>query len=136
MVKDKERNMQAYHNDQDIKDFYSNRVVMHALADEIIQGTYWENGRGCAVGCSIHGNEHAQYEVELGVPRQLAYLQDRIFEGMPLAEAKTFPFAFLQAIPVGADLSLIVPHFMVWLLGDPEHGTMRLCNERGKEATE
>jgi hypothetical protein len=128
--------MPAFHNSTTVQNMYINRVRAHQLADEIIQGTYWERGRGCAVGCTIHGSEHDKYETELGIPRQLAYLQDRIFEGLPLAEAKNFPLAFLTAIPVGANLSLVLPHFIVWLLSDPEHGTMRLCSERGKKATE
>jgi hypothetical protein len=137
--------MHAFQNDPAVKAMYISRIKAHAAFDEIVQGTYWEegpfrdqiqHGRGCAVGCTIHSSEHSRYETELGIPRQLAYLQDRIFEGLALADAKDFPLAFLTAIPVGADLSLVMPRFMVWLLSDPEHGTMRLCSESGKEATE
>ena len=127
--------MLAFHGNQAIKDLYVARVKAHALADEIVQGQYWGHGRGCAVGCTIHGSQHSRYEDEIGVDRRLAYLQDRIFEGLPLAEAKEFPLAFLNAIPVGADLSLVLPRFIVWMLSDPARGTMRLCSEQGKEAT-
>jgi len=106
------------------------RVKAHTAADEIIQGMYWERGHGCAVGCVIHGSEHPHYETELGIPRQIAYLQDRIFENLPLAEAKEFPLAFLQAIPVGTDLSMVIPNFIIWLLSDPEYGTWQWCKSQ------
>jgi hypothetical protein len=43
----------AFHNDQKIKDKYLARVEAHRKADEIIKGKYWENGKGCAVGCTL-----------------------------------------------------------------------------------
>jgi hypothetical protein len=64
--------MLAYHNDPKIKAQYLRRVRAHEKMDEIIQGKYWERGRGCAVGCTIHGSDHTQYETELGIPEWLA----------------------------------------------------------------
>lgn len=117
----------AFHGKAEVKEMYVSRVQLHAAHDEIIQGQYWEHGRGCAVGCTIHGNEHSRYESELGIPRQLAYLQDRIFEGLSNEEAKGFPLAFLAAIHVGADLSLVVSRFMVWMLADEKDGVIRFA---------
>ena len=108
--------MLSFHNDSKIKATYLARVQAHALADEIIHGAYWQEGKGCAVGCTIHGSDHAKYETELGIPRILARLEDRIFEGLANAESKTFPSRFLSAIPVGADLSMVWPKFAAWLL--------------------
>lgn len=104
--------MRAFHNDAAIKAMYLARVQAHRAADEIAQGFYWQGGRGCAVGCTIHGDDHAAYERELGIPRMLARLEDRIFEGLPLAEAKNWPLRFLEAVPVGADLSRVGPQFL------------------------
>lgn len=39
--------MKAFHNKQKIKDLYLKRLKDHYDADEIIKGTYWENGKGC-----------------------------------------------------------------------------------------
>ena len=116
--------LRAFHADPKIKATYLNRVLAHRAADEIVQGTYWENGRGCAVGCTIHSSNHSAYEKELGIPRKLARLQDRIFEGLPLSEAKDFPQAFLDAIPVGADLNQVADKFIFWLLGGDQTGEM------------
>lgn len=116
--------MQAFHNDSSVKERYLSRVRVHAAADEIIRGRYWENGKGCAVGCTIHGDSHQAYEDELGIPRAIARLEDRIFEGMTNEVAIKFPAAFLEAVNIGADLSLVLPKFYVRIFSDPEKGTI------------
>jgi len=108
--------MKAFHNKIKIKNMYLDRIDAHFKADEIIKGQYWEGGKGCAVGCTIHGSEHKKYETELGIPRALARLEDTIFEGLPNDIAKTWPADFLKAVPVGADLSKVVWKFLSWVL--------------------
>lgn len=119
--------MRAFHGNAAVKTEYLARLSAHEVADEIIHGTYWQNGKGCAVGCTVHLNDnaHAAYESQLGIPQVIARLEDRIFEGMKNGDSKTFPRRFLEAIPVGADLSLVWPRFAVWLLVDEEHGVRR-----------
>src|ERR1700674_5587214 len=106
----------AFHGDPAIKRKYLHRVRAHAAADEIIHGTYWERGKGCAVGCTIHGSNHGTYETELGIPVILARLEDRLFEGMANGDSKAFPARFLAAITPGADLSRVGWQFLYWLL--------------------
>ena len=125
--------MIAFHGQQEIKDRYLARVTAHAQADEIIHGIYWENGKGCAVGCTVHSKYHGAYETELGIPHLLAYLEDRIFEGMGNGDAKEFPARFLSAIRVGADLSLVWPRFAVWLLVDPVNGVLRFARKHSTQ---
>lgn len=108
--------MLAYHNNQAIKATYLARVRAHRKADELIKGQYWKNGKGCAVGCTVHSSSHADYEIELGIPEQLARLEDAIFEGLPNGMAKRWPEKFLSAIKPGADLSLVRHRFAAWLL--------------------
>ena len=103
----------AFHGDPAIKERYLARVRTHRAADDIIRGTYGRaegasGWRGCAVGCTLHGENHAAYEGELGIPRALAHLEDTLFERMPLESAPDWPVEFLEAIPIGADLSLVV----------------------------
>ena len=117
--------MLSYHNDPLIKDKYLARVQAHAAADELIHGVYWENGKGCAVGCTVHSDSHAAYEAELGIPRILARLEDGIFEGLANGRSKQWPEQFLAAIKVGRDLSLIWPRFAVWLLTDKWYGVLQ-----------
>src|SRR5690606_9836881 len=115
----------SFHNDPAIKEKYLNRLYLHYKADEIIQGTYWQNGKGCAVGCTVHSRRHESYESELGVPWILACLEDSIFEGLPNEKAKEFPIQFLEAIPVGVDLEPVWRKFMIWLLIDENEGVIR-----------
>lgn len=106
----------AYHGKPEIKAQYLTRVQAHAAADEIIHGKYWENGKGCAVGCTVHSSSHAAFETELGIPRMLARLEDTLFEGQRNGDAKTFPVRFLAAIHPGADLSRVSWKFLHWIL--------------------
>lgn len=127
--------MLSHHGSEEVKNKYLDRLKAHYAADEIIKGRYWENGKGCAVGCTIHSGKHADYETELGIPRFLARLEDGIFEGLPNSEAKEFPIKFLSAIPVGVDLSLVFYRFMHWLLADPTDGVIKFAKtDRQKNA--
>lgn len=114
--------MRAFHNDPKIAAKYRARVAAHAAADEIIKGVYWEKGKGCAVGCTVHASNHAAYESELGIPIALAYLEDAIFEGLPIQLARTWPKRFLAAPSVGADLSLVQWRFFYWLCTQRKFG--------------
>lgn len=93
--------MLSFHNDIKVKNKYLKRVNDHFKADEIIKGEYWENGKGCAVGCTVHSSNHMAYEIELGIPEWLAILEDRVFEGLPNDKAKAFPKEFLSSIRIG-----------------------------------
>jgi hypothetical protein len=117
--------MLAFHGKQEIKDKYIARVKSHYKADEIIKGKYWENGKGCAIGCTIHGSSHSAYEKELGISRIIARLEDGIFQALPNDVAKKFPLRFLNAIKVGADLSGVFNKFMYWLLVDETDGVIK-----------
>jgi hypothetical protein len=79
--------MQAFHNDPQIQEKYIARVSKHAQMDEIVKGKYWEGGKGCAVGCTIHSGNHAAYETEIGVPEWLARCEDTFFENLPNRES-------------------------------------------------
>ena len=115
--KTKQQTLQAFHNDHSIKQKYLDRIIAHEKADEIIKGTYWEGGKGCAVGCTLHSSDHARYESELGIPSWLGYVQDRLFEGMP--RHKTFPRRFIQSIPVGfSDWTTLYHDYCIFLLRD------------------
>ena len=108
--------MLAFHGDQAIKDRHLERVLAHRRADEIAKGFYWMRGKGCAVGCTLEGHDHRQYELELGIPVLFAYLEDAIFEGLPNERAKDFPARVLNAIQPARDLSRVPARFVAWLM--------------------
>jgi hypothetical protein len=111
--------MLAFHNDPAIKQKYLDRVRAHRLADEIVQNYgYWRDGKGCAVGCTLHSGDHLAYETELGIPVMLARIEDVVFEGLPVEAAREWPERFLAAAPIGADLSRVGWRLLHWLLTD------------------
>lgn len=103
----------SFHNDPKIKAKYLKLVNAHFKADEIIKGQYWQDGKGCAVGCTIHGSDHRKYEIELGIPEWLAIVEDAIFEGPPNKRARNWPGEFLKAVPIGKDLNQIKIPFLI-----------------------
>jgi len=126
--------MKAFHNKPEIKEEYLARVRAHAAADEIVKGQYWENGRGCSIGCTVHSRRHRDYEDLLGISMMLAFLKDELFESLPLEKAKLWPELFLSSIEVGADLSLVFSKFIVRLLGDSERGCIIHAKTPGNQA--
>lgn len=110
--------MSAYHNDPAIKSALIAQLIAHEDADEIIQGIGWENGHGCAVGCTLHEYDHSQGPAKLGWPEWLLRLEDGLFEEMTPRDAKGFPRRMAEAIPVGADLEPVRLRFLYWTLTD------------------
>lgn len=120
--------MLTFHNDPALKQKYVDRVLQHFVQDQIVQGIYWNTYHydpetasvvmepvGCALGCTLHHNnneagdeEHRiwkQMEIELGIPAWLARIEEACFEGQYIDKAKSFPYEFLRAVPVGVDLN-------------------------------
>ena len=127
--------MTAFHGDASLKADILAEIQIHRDLDQIAKGTYGseKNGdwRGCAVGCSIHSlnrkrgtqfrtDDHAAYETGFGIPQALAQLEDGIFENLPELLYLDWPLRFMAAIRPGADLSLVVPRFLHWLMTDPD----------------
>jgi hypothetical protein len=129
--------MISFHGKPELKDQLLKNLRAHHAADEFYQGHYWDDGKGCAVGCSIvdfGGNtgDHEEYERLFGIPRVLARLEDGIFEGLSVDESKWWPIAFIEAIPVGVEMVLVFYRFMEWLLIDPSDGVIKYASENSK----
>lgn len=83
-------------------------VASHIAADKVVQGTYWENNKGCFIGCLTHSSEAQGVEEKFGIPLVLVRITEIIFERLPEKEAVQF-FADIP-IAIGADnkdLSLV-----------------------------
>jgi len=110
----------AYHGREADKTAILATLSRHREADALIQGYgYWKDGKGCAVGCTINSDDHAEYEPRFGIPQALARLEDSIFEGLPVDLARQWPERFMGAIAPGADLSRLHWHLLHWLLTTP-----------------
>jgi hypothetical protein len=98
------------------------QLKAHAEADEIVQGKYWQDHKGCAVGCLTHlpDGGHHLFPDMFGVPVSFARLIDSLFEGLEPEEAKKWPLRIMSAIPVGKDLEPGIDRFILWTLRDLE----------------
>ena len=108
--------MLSYHNNPGIKAAILRQLSMHREADQLVKGQYWEGGKGCAIGCTLHSGMHMEYETRFGIPVVLARLEDRLFEGLPNKKSQEWPERFMGAIGVGRDLTMVWPRFALWLL--------------------
>jgi hypothetical protein len=137
----------SFHGKQEIKDAKIADIKKHRELDNLKQGTYWNGQKGCAVTCTMftpedflkknvdESNIHGRYETVLGIPRIIARLEDRIFEGLPVLESKDWPLNFIEAIPVGVDLTNVWRKLMIWLLTDDAEGVVKYAkNENGRQA--
>lgn len=99
----------------------------HAKQDRIVKGKYWENGKGCDIGCGVETinhllgihEDHKGHNVvadTLGIPLALAHLENRIFNGLIPAKAMSWPIRFAEAIPENADLTPSVNRILVRVL--------------------
>jgi hypothetical protein len=91
-----EATLKAYLNNPNLKAERIAAMKAHQAADELVRGATEgrrNDGtcRGCAVVCTIGSYSHAAYETELGIPRQLARIEDGIFESLPIERAMQWP---------------------------------------------
>ena len=81
----------GYHGDAELKRLTLEQLDEHRQLDQIVQGTYWrsedgeELAKGSAVGCLTHdpSGGHDKFPARWGIPVQMAYLMDAIFEALP-----------------------------------------------------
>jgi hypothetical protein len=146
--------MIAYHGQPDLKAKFLEQIALHEAADRIQHTGYANfkmNGErrftgGCAVGCSLESlrvieglktivhSDHTLYERYLGVPQALARLEDRLFENITVKDSLTWPRRFAEAIPIGADVAMVMPRFLLDLLTAPDGGVQRRCAKHEKIA--
>jgi len=113
----------AYHGEVSQKRATLKQLREHRRLDQIVQGTYWignGDGRGCCVGCLTHdpSGGHSLFPDRWGIPVNIAYLMDDLFESLPEEEAKDWPMRIMGAIPIGADLSRTWDRWAAWMLRD------------------
>lgn len=108
----------SYHGSVAEKKATLAQLRAHRAADQIVKGSYWSDGKGCAVGCLTHSPDggHDQFPDRWGIPVQVAYLVDQLFELLPVEVAVEWPVRFMSAVPVGADLSGVWDRWCVWML--------------------
>ena len=122
--------MRSFENCQVTKKQLLYSLNKHREYERIVQGYYWYEGRGCAIGCTLHDfsknetanalSQHIRYEYLFGIPESLAQVEDYIFERSSEYYATEWPIRFVEAINVGSDLSMVKNIWIKWILYDSE----------------
>lgn len=83
------------------KQKYIQRAIMHKEQDEIVQGFYWEDGKGCCVGCLAHVNDdaYAALEAQTGIPVWLSMVAETLHMRLPDGEFQKWPQRLITAMP-------------------------------------
>ena len=117
--------MLAFHNKPELKNEAIAEIKAHITADQLVKGQYWEDGKGCFIGCAvktrvgINGKQHSWHEVfqeRYNIDKRLAELFDALFEGVPNERAMHWPIEVYSAIQVGTDVSKVADEFQYWIL--------------------
>lgn len=106
----------------------------HQKNDEYLAGRFWNNGKGCSIGCTIHDakklglvdeleyGDHAALAKVLGVPEFVTRIMDTIFEWLPDAERPAFTPLVLRTIRPDRHYATLQDHFSAWCMLDPKYG--------------
>ena len=80
-------------------------ILMHETADNFVQGQAWnaDVGKGCSIGCINHNYSHQEIADKYNVPMFFVLNADTIFEGLSVADSKTFTREYWEHVPVGVD---------------------------------
>lgn len=121
---------------------------------QLVNPKYASGYKGCLIGCTLppepvetkwilpkdEGLEpssplagwHGRVEQLYGIPRPVGYLLDKIFESLPVDEGRHAWFAVesIEAIPVGADLTLVPSRLLLDVLTQPEPAAQRVAAEQ------
>jgi hypothetical protein len=112
----------SYHNKPEIKEQLIARMDKHIELDQLLKGATGQDGKGCTVWCALNngdlkeGYNHKAFETILGLPEWLARLQDVIFEGLNVDDAKWFSSQWPKSIPVGKNLDPVKWKFCAFVM--------------------
>ena len=107
-------------------------------ADRFIQGNWLQDNdteegmhRGCFFGCMMQSEDSVLETAtkEMGLPAWIVHVAERIFEGLPKAEAKEFPVQLLEAIATTTDTEQVWKDWNYTILMDEEHGQYKYCGD-------
>jgi len=109
--------MLSFHNKPKLKNHFVKQMKHHIKQDNLIQGSGWENGRGCFIGCSIEDYDHEKWAKLTGCGgKWLGKLFDKIFEGLNVKDTIYFAANVYPSIPVGKDLTKVKHQFIIFIL--------------------
>ena len=101
---------------QENKDILIAAMLEHGRLDRITQGLWWDNGKGCHIGCCGHAfgfnngeSNFTQLAEKTGIDEWLLRLSEKIFEGLESEQSKKFSIEFCESLPVNVDFNNFLP---------------------------
>ncbi len=106
--------MKAFPNND--KQMYLDRIKKHREAGELVRDIVWDGTKGDSLGCTVHSDAQTKYARLLGIPIQLVFLQNWLFNNLPEGHLE-YPEKFLNVVTQGLDLSEVSDKWAVRTLG-------------------
>jgi hypothetical protein len=112
----KTKKMNSFNNDQTIKDEILKKLLHHQELDAFVQGAWLTDEKvegdyfkGCFYGCTMQteNNPREAFSEKYNIDLWYCYLTEKIFEGLPKEESKSFPYASIDIVPLGFDFNKI-----------------------------
>jgi len=107
--------MIAFKGDTLIRKAVKDRVKECKDAGKLKKFLEWDDvlKEGGIVGCMLGFYDPDAFESEIGLPNWLGHCADRIFNGLPQAQAVLFPDALIDAIKKDAEMDPMKGHFLL-----------------------
>ena len=61
-------------------------IAEHIKADAVLAGTYWEDGKGCFIGCLTYSDDPSKVTERFGLPEPSVRIAEHIFEKLSRIE--------------------------------------------------
>lgn len=112
----------AFYGEPLLKSAVLERLREHRRLDQLIQGTYFANGRGCQLGCLTHmtgkGSADMAEAIErmFGIPQPVGYWLEGMFEGLNRYLCGWWATKSVESMPVGANLGGAIQELISWSL--------------------
>lgn len=71
-------------------DIMKAEIAAHIAADQVSQGYYWEDEKGCFIGCLTRSSDATKVTERFGIPVPLVKICEHIFERSSQADSVTF----------------------------------------------
>lgn len=116
----------AFRGDRARKDELIRRLKQHVATGTVLAGSAiaWNGTSGSLSGCLAHAADLHKFEEEVGLPRGIGALVDRLdaFVDPPDARQYEEPLHWLIEIQPGADLASVPACLLLWMFEDSRTG--------------
>jgi hypothetical protein len=134
-------NYTTYYNEPLLKNYVVKQMAEHVENGTLVQGSYWDEKtqKGCNVGCVLHSYDFDSFPERLGLPVWMAYLHNKMHEGMTLEDAREFSKVY-SVIPVDItwdQLEVVKYKLLRYIFVESKYCTKQYCTDDfSKEATD